>query len=498
MKIFNRTQNKSTPRLFLISTVLAISLMIVPLPAFAKDADSVDTLRQMGRAFAKIAEKASPAVVGIKVEKKTADEEYSRINPSPYGSPFDPFEDDFFDYFFRRQLPRKSLPQQPRYYHQLAEGSGFIISPDGYILTNNHLVGNADKVIVVLKESKEVPAKVIGTDPDSDVAVVKIDSANLPCLEIADSDKLEVGEWVLAIGNPFGLSHTVTAGIVSAKGRTGVGIATYEDFIQTDAAINRGNSGGPLLNLDGKVVGINTAIVSSTGSNMGIGFAIPINMAKSVYDQLVSKGTVTRGFLGISIQDLTLELAASFKLKDAKGVLLADVTKDSAADKAGLKQGDIVVEFDGQPVDKAKILQSRVAMLEPGTKAKIIVLRNGEQKTFTVEIGKRQPQQQLAAAQSSTLEQFGITVQNLTDKLAEQLGYDGLSGVVVAEVEPGSLAELAGIGPEMLITEVNRKPVKNTKDFKQTVDEAVKEGTILLLVRDENSTRFVVLTLPKK
>ena len=471
--------------------------MVVPLPTFAKEADSIDALRQMGKAFAKIAEKASPAVVGIKVEKKTSDEGYPSLRQSP-GTPFDPFEDDFFDYFFRRQIPNRRLPAQPRYYRQLAEGSGFIISPEGYILTNNHLVGDADKVIVVLKENKEVPAKVIGADPDSDVAVVKIDSKNLPCLETADSDTLEVGEWVLAIGNPFGLAHTVTAGIVSAKGRSGVGIATYEDFIQTDAAINRGNSGGPLINLDGKVVGINTAIVSSTGSNMGIGFAIPINMAKSVYDQLVSKGTVTRGFLGVSIQDLTPELAASFKLKDAKGVLLADVTKDSAADKAGLKQGDIVIEFDGQPVEKAKILQSRVAMLEPGTKAKIVVLRNGEQKTFTVEVGKRQPQQQLAAGQSSSLEQLGITVQNLTDEISGQLGYEGLTGVVVTEVESGSLAELAGIDSGSLITEINHKPVKNTKEFKQAVEDAVKEGTVLLLVKDEKATRFVVLTLPKK
>ncbi|MCX5634310.1 MAG: trypsin-like peptidase domain-containing protein, partial [Planctomycetota bacterium] len=267
-------------------------LLITPLSAFSQDTDSINTLRQMGKAFAQIAEKASPAVVGIKVENKARRQDYPTMQ-SPFDSPSDPFgNDEFFERFFRRQMPRSRSPQQRQQPRSIAQGSGFIISADGYILTNNHLVGEADKILVKVRDETEVEAKIIGTDPDSDVAVIKIDKKNLSFIEFADSDKLEVGEWVLAIGNPFGLSHTVTAGIVSATGRSGVGLTKYEDFIQTDAAINPGNSGGPLLNLDGKVVGINTAIIGP-GGNIGIGLAIPSNMAKSVYEQLAAGGPVT-------------------------------------------------------------------------------------------------------------------------------------------------------------------------------------------------------------
>jgi len=496
MKTCDLRQNRGNRVFSSISIPLIFFLLVSSVPVLAADTNSIDSLRRMGKAFASIAEKASPAVVGIKVEK-TVSQESPEIRGFPFGEPFDPFDDDFFDYFFRRQLPRSRTPRPKA--RQLAQGSGFIISPDGYILTNNHLIGDAEKVTVKLGENTELEAKVIGTDPESDVAVIKIDRDNLAFLELANSDSLEVGEWVIAIGNPFGLSHSVTAGIVSAKGRSGFRIADYEDFIQTDAAINPGNSGGPLLNLDAKVVGINTAIVSRTGGNLGIGLAIPINMAKTAYEQLVKGGTVVRGFLGVNIQDLTAELAKSFNLKETKGVIIAEVTKDSAAEKAGLKQGDIVVEFDGRPVDKASVLQSRVATLKPGTSAKIVVLRDGDRKEFNVELGKRPPKDQLAAAgKSQTLEQLGISVQNLTNEMAERFGYQGLSGVVVAEVEPGSLAELAGITPGTLITEVNRKPVKNTKEFGEAVEQASKEGAVLLLLKDEQSTRFVVLTLPKK
>lgn len=493
MRTLSFGRNKAVARLCLIS-ILFILLVFAVSPGYAGEPNSIDTLRQMGKAFATIAEKASPAVVGVKAEKKTT-AEYPTMQESPFGSPSEPFDDDFFNYFFRRQFPRQHSPQ--RKYSQTAQGSGFIISPDGYILTNNHLVGDSDKVTVKLGEESEIEAKVIGTDPGSDVAVIKIERDKLPCLEPADSDALEVGEWVIAIGNPFGLSHTVTAGIVSAKGRSKIGLADYEDFIQTDAAINFGNSGGPLLNLDGKVVGINTAIIGP-GGNIGIGLAIPINMAKSIYDQLVASGTVVHGFLGVSIQDLTSELAASFNLKDAKGVLISGVSEDSAASKAGLQPGDIVIELDGQPVEKANVFRNRVGMLKPGTKINIAVLRNGEHKEFTAELGQQPTKGQLAGTQSETLGQLGLAVQNLTDDLTERLGYKGLSGVVVTQVEPGSLAELAGITSGSLIMEVNRKQVKNTKDFAEAVEESAKEGTVLLLVKDERYTRFIVLTLPKK
>ena len=477
-----------------ISAFLILLFFIAPLPAFAQDTNSIDTLRQMGRAFAEIAEKASPAVVGIKAEK-TVTQDHPTIREWPFG---DPFEDDFFDYFFRRRSPQRRSPQ--RKYQQMAQGSGFIISPDGYILTNNHLVGEADKdgVTVTLADGREFTAKIIGTDPYSEVAVIKIDANNLPILELTDSDAVEVGEWVLAIGNPFGLSYTVTAGIVSAKGRSGFRLAEYENFIQTDAAINPGNSGGPLLDLDGKVVGINTAIISRSGGNMGIGFAIPINMAKSVYDQLVDSGTVVRGWLGVVIQPLTAQLAESFDLKDTKGVLISEVTEDSAAEKAGLKQGDIVVEFEGQPVEKVNVLQNRVAILKPGTKAEIVVLRDGKRKTFTVKLGKRPAPAQIAKARSDTLEQLGLTVQNLTDELAQRFSYQDMTGVIVTRVEPGLEADRKGITVGALIIKVDRKPIKNTKDFSEAIEKAREQGQTLLLIRSERYTRFVVLILPKK
>jgi len=492
MRIFSIRQSKTCSRYFVISVSLLLLLFITSLPCLAQDDNSIDAIRQMGKAFAKIAENASPAVVGIKTEK-TVTQSYQ----SPFGDQFDPFGDDFFDYFFRRQSPRQRSPQ--REYHQSAQGSGFIISVDGYILTNNHMVENAEKVTIKLGDGRDFEAKIIGTDPDSDVAVVKIDANNLPILELADSDTLEVGEWILAIGNPFGLSHTVTAGIVSAKGRSGVGLTTYEDFIQTDAAINPGNSGGPLLNLDGKVVGINTAIVSRSGGNIGIGLAIPINMAKVVYDQLLDSGTVTRGFLGVTIQDLTADLADSFGLKkDTKGVLIPEVSKDSAAEKAGLKQGDVIVEFDGQPVEKANVLQNRVAMLKPGTKVKVVVLRDGKRETLTVKLGKRPSEDEIASTRPDALGQLGLSVQELTGDLAERFGYQGLSGVIISQVEAGSLAERAGIKRGMLIIEVNRTQISNTKEFNKAIEQASKADAVLLLINNGQYNQFVVLPLVKK
>ena len=505
MQFLSFKQNKATSHYCLISASLILLLFITPALAFAEDDTGIDTLRRMGKAFAEIAEKASPAVVGIKASK-TVTMDYPTMREGPFGEPFDPFEDDLFDYFFRRRLPRRRSPQQKSY--QPVQGSGFIVSPDGYILTANHLVGEAEEVTVRLADDREFDAKIIGTDPDSDVAVVKIDAKDLPSLEFADSDALEVGEWVLAIGNPFLLSRTVTAGIVSAKGRSGFRFPgyspEYQDYIQTDAAINPGNSGGPLINLNGKVVGINTAIVSPGGyrswaGNIGIGFAVPINMAKSIYDQLVETGTVVRGFLGVGIQNLTPEFAAAFGLKeDTKGVLVPEITEGSAADKAGLKHNDVIVEFNGQPVETVKVLQNRVAMLKPGTKVEVVVLRDGKRETLTVKLGKRPPMGEIARARPETLDELGFSVRDLTDDLAERYGYEGLTGVVVTRVEPGSEAVRKGITAGTLIMEVNQNPVKNTKDFKQAIGRAAKGETVLLLIKDERYTRFVVLTLPKE
>jgi len=491
----------TTVRFSLVFGALVILVLGVSWPVFAVDQNSspIDALRQMGKAFAKISEKASPAVVGIEAEKSIRQQEYPSMRESPFGGPTDPFDEDFFDYFFYGRPRQRRQQQQQQKPRQSIRGSGFLISPDGYILTNNHVVDSAEKVTVKLGENTEFKAKVIGTDPDSDVAVIKIETSNQPYLEFADSDTLEVGEWVIAIGNPLGLSHTVTAGIVSAKGRSMHGqLARYEDFIQTDAAINFGNSGGPLLNLDGKVVGINAAIVSSTGGNMGIGLAIPINMAKNVYNQLVSKGTVERGFLGVVIQDLNGSLAKSFNLKETRGVLISEVTKGLAAEKAGIKAGDVVVEIDGQPVDRSNELQNRIGMKKPGAKVQMVVLRDGSRREFTVELAEKPAKEKVAIGKSQMVEDLGLTVQNLTDDLAERLGYEGMSGVVVTQVEQGSLAELSGISQGTLIMEIDRKPVKNTKEFREAIEESAKGGTILLLIRDEGYTRFVVITLPQK
>ncbi len=497
MRMYSFKHNKNSSRCLAISTLFLLLLFIVPLSAFSEDENSVTALRQIGKTFAAIAEKTSPAVVGLEAQR-TVTREYSPFRDSPFGEPFDPFEDDIFDFFFRRRSPRQRSPQ--RRYRELrpVQGSGFIISSDGYILTNNHMVEGSEKVVIELADGRKFTAEVIGADADSDVAVVKIDARSLPFLELGDSDALEVGEWVLAIGNPLGLSHTVTAGIVSAKGRSGFGLATLENFIQTDAAINFGNSGGPLINLDGKVIGINTAIYGSSG-NIGIGFAVPINMAKHAYEQLVESGTVKRGFLGVGIQSLTPEFAEFFGLKkDTKGVLVPDVTEGSAADKAGLKHNDIILELDGEPVESVSALQNRIAMLKPGTRVKLVIWREGKRKTLTVKLGKRPSTQELTGAPPEELEELGFSVENLTDELAERYGYEGQSGVIVTNVEPGSQAARLGIVPWMIIKEVNQEAVRNTRQFNEAIAKARKKGKALLLVKRDRFQRFVLLTLSEK
>ena len=494
MILTNHRSRKFSSKSRSILIILVLSLLFSAPLALAEDKAGIDTLRQTSKAFTEIAGQAKPAVVGIKAEK-TVTWSYPTMPDWPFGDSFDPFGDDLFERFFRRQSPRRRQPQQKS--RQYAQGSGFVISKDGHIITNNHLAQDADKITVIMADGRELKAEVVGTDRDTDVAVLKVNASNLTALELADSDSLKVGEWVLAIGNPFGLSQTVTAGIVSAKGRGGFRLTEFEDYIQTDAAINPGNSGGPLLNLDGKVVGINTFIISGSGGFMGIGFAIPINIAKTVYRQLVDTGKVVRGFLGVIIQDLTPELAETFDLKDVKGVLISEVTEDSAAEKAGLKQGDIIIEFEGRNVEKANVLQSRIAMLKPDTKVKVIILRDGKRKPVTIKLGER-PKQVSIAGRSEVLEQLGFTVRNLTEDLAQRLGYEGLTGVLVVEVKSGSQAAEKGITAGTLILEVDRKPVKNTKDFEEAIEKAAKEGSILLLVTDGRYTRFVVLRLPEK
>lgn len=462
-----------------------IAMIILGMPDVTHAQDkALENLKETGKAFASVAKNASPAVVFIRVEKTVSQGQFFRYRS--------PFEDDFLKRFFGEPGPGfPQFPQQQKRQVQ-SQGSGFIITQDGYILTNNHVVGDADRVTVKLLDGREFTAKTVGTDPPTDVAVIKIDAESLPVLSLGDSDRIEVGEWVLALGNPFGLSHTLTAGIVSAKGRSSVGITDYEDFIQTDAAINPGNSGGPLIDLLGKVVGINTAIYSRNGGGyMGIGFAIPVNMAKNIYTQLIEHGNVTRGYLGVTIQDLTAELAKSFGLNDTKGVLVSQVMPDTPAEKAGMKQGDVIVSLDGKPVDTSASLRNEVAMTVPGTAIKVGVIRDGKKMTLNVKVEKMS-EDMLTSSRSEDLSNLGMSVATLNNDLAKQYGFENESGVVVTGVDQGSLAARTGIRPGMLIKEIDRKPVKNVKEF----EDALKKGgkkPVLLFIKDNRGSHFVAI-----
>lgn len=484
-----RLANRS--RLFVYWAVAVLFVLTLPVTALSEDQQSIQTLRSVGKAFASIAEKTSPAVVGVRATKSVR----SDSRQDPFQNPYSPFDDQLFEYFFRRRMPRSEPQERPR---QVAQGSGFLVTPDGYILTNNHLVGEAEEVRVQMNDRRTFKAKVIGTDPGTDVAVIKIDVQNEHYVELADSDTLEVGEWVIAIGNPFGLSHTVTAGIVSAKGRNDIGIASFEDFIQTDAAINFGNSGGPLLNLDGKAVGINTAIIGSVG-NVGIGLAIPINMAKAIYEQLKESGRVVRGYLGVKIGNIESGVGEFYGAASDKGAMVAEVMEGSPAAKAGLKVDDIIVELQGEPVAGANELMNRIAMFKPGTEVKLTILRDGKRKAITVALGARPDEKVLASGSESKAEkQLGLSVQTLTSEMSQRLGYEGLSGVVVTEVAAGSPADEKGIQPGDLITEVNREVVRNLRQWNDAVNKAVEKGKILLRVRGERGTRLVLITLSEQ
>jgi len=436
-----------------------------------------------------VARQAVPAVVFITVEKTLE----SR-NPSALNNPFEGFGEDFLQRFFGRRF---SEEQQPRERQQGA-GSGFIISKDGLILTNHHVVGEADRVMVKLNDGREFTAKTIGTDPPSDVAVIKIDAKDLPVLPLGDSDAMEVGDWVIAAGNPFGLTESITVGVVSAKGRSRLGIADFEDFIQTDAAINPGNSGGPLINLQGEAIGVNTAIASRSGGYMGIGFAIPSSMVKAVKDQLVTSGKVVRGYLGVRIQELTKALTQSLHIDTTEGVLVADVSKGSPAAKAGLKRGDVILAFNGRPTSDPGQLRNIVAMSAPGTKAPVQILRDNTKREVTIELGAL-PREQTAARAGEEAQpppaRLGFSVQNLTPELAQQLGYSDTEGVIVTQIDPRSEAYQAGVRRGMVIREVNHQEVSNTQDFRQAVQKAGQDKQLLMLVQNQQATMYITFPL---
>jgi len=339
-------------------------------------------------------------------------------------------------------------------------------------------------------------AKIIGTDPETDLAVIKIGAGNLPSLQLGDSDALRVGEWVVAMTGPIGLSHPFAPGIVTAKGRSGLGLAAYEDFIQTDVAITVGSGGGPLLNLDGKVVGINTAIKDDRPSAR-ISFAIPINMAKVVCKELVLTGKVERAFLGVQIADVTRELADALGLEDTKGAFVSEVVESSAAHKAGIQNHDVIVELNGILLKSANDLRIRVALLKPGTRVELVVLRDGKWRAFDVMLGSRSSARRASADRSDLLKKLGLFVEDLTDELAEDLGYKGRLGVLVTEVDLDSQAARTGIRPGSLIRQANRQPVRNTRDFNEAVEQAAETGILSLLIRNRNRTQLFVLKLPR-
>ena len=451
--------------------------------------DDIQILKKTGKAFSEVAKKAMPAVVFIQVEKTVvAEGGYGQYN-DPYGF----FGDEFLDRFFGGRGHGRAPRRQ---YRQVGQGSGFLISKDGFILTNNHVVGDADKITVRLRDGSTCEARRIGTDPKTEVALIKIEGKDLPYLELGDSAALDIGEWVIAVGNPFGLAETLTVGVVSAKGRSNMGIAEYEDFIQTDAAINPGNSGGPLLNIDGQVIGINTAIYGPNGGSLGIGFAIPSNMAKAIKDQLISKGEVTRSYLGVQLnsEDMTPDMARHFGLKKAGGVLIAEVLPDSPAEKAGLKEGDVILDLDGKPFDNNASFRNTVALLPPGTQVALNVYRNGEYKTLKARI-ETAPGEGQAARTADLAGKIGISVRDLSAQVAKRLGYTANEGVLVESVEPNSAASQADIEPGTLILSVNRKPVKSAGEFHRELDAAMKTQQVLLRVRNQQTAWFVLLRL---
>ncbi len=469
----------------LFTTFLLFTLSI---PAYALKESEVEILSKTSRAFTAVVKDATPAVVHVMVEKS--------VNAKDYSQQFEFFNNPFFERFFGPDFHRQ-FPQQPRRHKQQGQGSGFIISKDGYILTNNHVVADADTVTVTMSDNKKLEAKLIGSDPQSDVALIKIENGkNLPVIKMGDSNALDVGEWVIAIGNPFGLNQTVTVGVVSAKGRSGVGINEYENFIQTDAAINPGNSGGPLLNIRGEVVGINSALFSRTGGYMGIGFAIPINMVKAINEQLQKHGKVTRGWLGVAIQDVDENLAKSFGLKDAKGILISEVQPKSPAFMGGLKQGDVIIKLNGVELEDVNDLRNRIALIIPETMADIEVIRDGKTKNIGVTIGE-QPADFGRVAQSRAdknfMEDFGFSFQELTPELAEQFGYKDEKGVLIGDVEQGSVAATAGLKPGQLIQEVNKEPVSSIRELNSLLKRSENPRRLLLRVKSGKFSQYVVL-----
>jgi serine protease Do len=438
--------------------------------------------------FADLAEHLNPSVVNVSTTQVMKGQRRGMPRlpfPNPFGER-DPFE-EFFERFFGGENPQREFRRR-------SLGSGFIINREGYIVTNNHVVENASDIKVSLSDKEEFDAKVVGRDPKTDVALIKIEAKKeLSAAPLGDSGKLRVGEWVMAIGNPFGLGHTVTTGIVSAKGRI-IGAGPYDDFIQTDASINPGNSGGPLFNMNGEVVGINTAIVAS---GQGIGFAIPINVAKDLLVSLREKGRVVRGWLGVQVQRITPELAKSFGLDRERGALVADVMPDTPASKAGVERGDVIIEFNGRKIEEMNDLPRVVASTPPNTDVPLKILRKGQEKIVQVRVAELKEEQRVAEGGGTLEENLGLTVQELTPEIARNLGVSESKGVVVTNVDDGSPADEAGLRRGDVILEVNQKKIQSVQDYRAALGRVGGPDSLLLLVRRGNNVLYVALKMAK-
>ncbi|HUL31772.1 MAG TPA: Do family serine endopeptidase [Thermodesulfobacteriota bacterium] len=461
--------------------VLPVSLMILVLafPAWKLNAAESKTAKDWKIGFVEVAKKVKPSVVAIRSERT--------VTTGPgYGEDFfkgTPFE-DFFKQHGGPPVKRK----------QMGEGSGVIVDAKGYILTNYHVVAGAEKLSVHLFDGRELKGTVRGTDPRTDLAVVHVETADLPAAALGDSDKIQVGEWAIAIGSPFGLEETVTVGVISAKGRSGFGTGNYEDFIQTDASINPGNSGGPLVNIEGEVVGINAMIIQP---GQGIGFAIPINLAKAIMLELIKTGKVIRPWVGIGLQDITPELMKFFNLKEKEGALISQVYEGSPAEKAGLKVGDVVIEVDGVKVTNSPDVVREVLKKRVGQKVNFSILREGKRTEVSLTTAQMPEKIGARGPVKPAREWFGLRVSNITPDVAKEMGLTRTEGVVIVGVEPNSVAQNAGLKAGDLILQVNRQKVSNEEDYRNVMDKAKLDQGILFLIDREGSTFFVTLTEEK-
>jgi len=459
--------------------ILMMSILV--LPAWSLNAAERITAKDWRNGFVEVAKKVKPSVVAIRSERTVS------VSPGEgFGEDFfkgTPFE-DFFKQHGGPPVKRK----------QMGQGSGVIVDPKGYILTNNHVVTGAEKITIHLFDGRELTGTVRGTDSRTDLAVVHVEAADLPVAALGDSDRIQVGEWAIAVGSPFGLEETVTVGVISAKGRSGLGTGNYEDFIQTDASINPGNSGGPLVNIDGEVVGINAMIIQP---GQGIGFAIPINLARTIMLELIKTGKVIRPWVGIGLQDITADLMKFFNLREKEGALISQVYGGSPAEEAGLKAGDVVTEIDGVKIKNSQDVVREVLKKQVGQKVNFVVLREGKRLEISVttaqmpeKIGERGPAMPVR-------EWFGLRVSNVTPEIAKQLGLTKTEGVVIVGVQPNSTAQAAGLKPGDIILEVNRQKILNEKDYRTAMEKVMPEQGVLFLIDRGGSTFFVTLTEEK-